>query len=82
MYECFPKHAHEIKILITQRNTGSGENEKHQYGKKYMGQEQKESPDGLIVTRTYTKLKIKAVATVDCGSIMCCDIGAIRQRHG
>ena len=29
-----------------------------------------------------TQLKIKAVATVDCGSIMCCDIGAIRQRHG
>ena len=29
-----------------------------------------------------SQLKIKAVATVDCGSIMCCDIGAIRQRHG
>ena len=29
-----------------------------------------------------TQLKIKAVATVDCGSIMCCDIGAIRHRHG
>ena len=28
------------------------------------------------------QLKIKAVATVDCGSIMCCDIGAIRQMHG
>ena len=29
-----------------------------------------------------TQLKIKAVATVDCGSIMYCDIGAIRHRHG
>ena len=29
-----------------------------------------------------SQLKIKAVATVDCGSIMCCDIGAIRHRHG
>ena len=29
-----------------------------------------------------TQLKIKAVATVDCGSIMCCHIGAIRHRHG
>ena len=28
------------------------------------------------------QLKIKAVATVDCGSIICCDIGAIRQRNG
>ena len=25
-----------------------------------------------------TQLKIKAVGTVDCGSITCCDIGAIR----
>ena len=31
---------------------------------------------------TTTQLKIKAVATADCGSIMCCDIGAIRHRHG
>ena len=30
----------------------------------------------------HTQLKIKAVATVDCGSIMCCDIGAIRLRPG
>ena len=29
-----------------------------------------------------TQLKIKAVATVDCGSIICCDIGAVRQRNG
>ena len=29
-----------------------------------------------------TQLKIKAVATVDDGSIMCCDIGAMRHRHG
>ena len=28
------------------------------------------------------QLKIKAAATVDCGSIMCCDIGAVRHRHG
>ena len=28
------------------------------------------------------QLKIKAVATVDCGSIMCCYIDAIRHRHG
>ena len=33
-------------------------------------------------TSLSTQLKIKAVATVDCGSIMCYDIGAIRQRHG
>ena len=31
---------------------------------------------------TTSQLKIKAVATVDCGSIICCDIGAIRQRNG
>ena len=44
----------------------------------------------LVISKVYekffivdsTQLKIKAVATVDCGSIMCCDIGAIRQRHG
>ena len=28
-----------------------------------------------------SQLIIKAVATVDCGSIICCDIGAIRQRE-
>ena len=31
---------------------------------------------------TSAQLKIKAVATVDYGSIMCCDICAMRQRHG
>ena len=33
-------------------------------------------------SKIVTQLKIKTVATVDCGSIKCCDIGAIRQRHG
>ena len=36
----------------------------------------------IISSSSSTQLKIKAVATVDCGSIMCCDIGAIRHRHG
>ena len=30
----------------------------------------------------HSQLKIKAEATVDCGSIVCCDIGARRHRHG
>ena len=39
--------------------------------------------DGRILQGAgYTQLKMKAVATVDCGSIMCCDIDAIRHRHG
>ena len=37
--------------------------------------------DQLYMYAVTSQLKIKAVATVDCGSIMCCDIGAIRQRH-
>ena len=33
-------------------------------------------------TKGSSQLKMKAVATVDYGSIICCDIGAIRQRNG
>ena len=36
----------------------------------------------MVMNSHESQLKIKAVATVDCGSSMCCDIGAIRQRHG
>ena len=36
----------------------------------------------MVKTGSVTQLKIKTVATVDCGSIMCCDIGEIRQRQG
>ena len=39
-------------------------------------------PSRQTINLGSSQLKIKAVATVDYGSIMCCDIGAIRQSHG
>ena len=38
--------------------------------------------DSTLMAAVPSQLKIKAVATVDCGNIMCCYVGAIRHRHG